>query len=412
VREKIISWREAPLGAENENGAMHVLNLDRLLAAARSRRLMRAMEITLISLFALAAAEAATHARPSGPFPARNTEVVLVLLLVALVVARRWPSFAAGAATLASIFAIVGTEGPTLTVVSFGVVLFLLARLVIHRSLVFAAPLLFPFIVSTLVRLRDHYSALGSTTPLLFLVAAVAVGESMRRRGLAVAALDASEEAMAESLRARTAMEERARIARELHDIVGHHLSVITVESEAARLTLPELSANAASRFEAIAATAREALTETRRLLGVLREDTGVEDNRVPQPGLGELDDLVDKALATGAHIRLVRQGEIVQLPRSIDLAAYRIVQEALTNARRHAPGAIVDVEVSYRDRALCLRIRDYGPGPLNNEAVAGHGLTGMRERATLAGGTFSAGHAEGGGFEVDVTLPNTPEAA
>jgi signal transduction histidine kinase len=90
----------------------------------------------------------------------------------------------------------------------------------------------------------------------------------------------------------------------------------------------------------------------------------------------------------------------------SIDLAAYRIVQEALTNARRHAPGASVDVEVSYRDQALHLRVRDYGPSPLGSAAVEGHGLMGMRERAALAGGTFSSGAAEGGGFEVDITLP------
>src|SRR5476649_1278893 len=201
-------------------------------------------------------------------------------------------------------------------------------------------------------------------------------------------------------------MEERARIARELHDIVAHHLSVIAIESEAARLTSPKLSRDAGNRLEAIAATAREALTETRRLLGVLREDTGGEADRTPQPGLGDLDDLIDRAEATGTPIRLIRQGKVARLPLSIDLAAYRIVQEALTNARRHAPGADVDVEVSYGDQALNLRIRDYGPGALNGKAVEGHGLMGMRERATLAGGTFCSGPAEGGGFEVDVTLP------
>src|SRR5476651_2029197 len=115
----------------------------------------------------------------------------------------------------------------------------------------------------------------------------------MRRRRLAVAALDATQDAMAESIRARTVMEERARIARELHDIVAHHLSVIAVESEAARLTSPKLSKDAGSRLEAIAATAREALTETRRLLGVLREDTEGKADRAPQPGLADLADLI-----------------------------------------------------------------------------------------------------------------------
>ena len=99
-------------------------------------------------------------------------------------------------------------------------------------------------------------------------------------------------------------------------------------------------------------------------------------------------------------------------MPLGIDLAAYRIVQEALTNARRHAPGADVDVELRYRDEALHVRVRDYGPGVLDGEPVAGHGLMGMRERAALAGGTFFAGPAEGGGFEVDVTLPATEAAS
>ena len=98
-------------------------------------------------------------------------------------------------------------------------------------------------------------------------------------------------------------------------------------------------------------------------------------------------------------------------MPAGIDLAAYRIIQEALTNARRHAPGADVDVEVSYQADTLQLRIRDYGPGPAEGELTAGHGLVGMRDRATIAGGTFSCGPAEGGGFVVDVTLP-TAEAA
>src|SRR5581483_11232009 len=126
-----------------------------------------------------------------------------------------------------------------------------------------------------------------------------------------------TQEAMAESLRTRAGMEERARIARELHDIVAHHLSVIAIESEAARLTSPELSAVADNRLEAIASTAREALTETRRLLGVLREDTGGEADRTPQPGVAELDDLVDRARATGTRVRLTREGTIVPLPLS-----------------------------------------------------------------------------------------------
>ncbi len=381
---------------------MHVLDLDRLAATMRGPY---ATEIVLTTLLGLAAGyEAASSS--SGPYPARNTALVLGLLFVALIAARRWPLFAAGAATLATTFAIAGTQGATLTVVSSFVALFLLARLVIRRGLVFATPLVIPFLVIALERLKTHHSVLASTAPLLFVVAALAIGESLRRRELAVAALDASEEAMAESTHARTVMEERARIARELHDIIAHHLSVITVESEVARLTSPKLSKDAVGRFEAIASTAREALAETRRLLGVLREDNPGEADRTPQPGLDNLDDLIGKAEATGTPIRLVREGKVARLPRGVDLAAYRIIQEALTNARRHAAGAHIDVEVTYTEGALLLHVRDHGPGTRNGAAVDGHGLMGMRERATLAGGTFSAGTAEGGGFEVLATLP------
>jgi signal transduction histidine kinase len=386
---------------------VYVRELEWLLVARRRLFSGRAGRVAPIVVLGLVASYEASLPPTDGGGIARSTAIVLnVLAFLPLIVARRWPGLAAAAATVATVAILARTYDAPLAVASFCIAVFLLAYLVIRRGLPFAAPLLVPFIVLAVNRLFGSDSSLASTAPLLFIVAALVVGESIRRRGLAVAALDATREAMDESIRARTVMEERARIARELHDIVAHHLSVIAVESEVARRTSPELSPDAGGRLEAIAATAREALTETRRLLGVLREDTGGEADRAPQPGLGELNELVDRARATGTHIRLIRQGEVARLPLSVDLAAYRIVQEALTNARRHAPGADVDVEVSYRDQALHLRVRDYGPGALDAEPVAGQGLMGMRERATLAGGMFSSGPAEGGGFEVDITLP------
>jgi signal transduction histidine kinase len=390
-------------------GAVDLRDAERLLVATRRRLSGRAGRIVLTVVLALAAALQANMSTSAGRGVASAT-VLNVLAVVPLIIAHRWPFPAAVAATLLTVGILVAPDTP-LTVAGFGVMLVLLAQLVVRRGLLFAAPLLVPFMVLATPRFDAGRSGFASTGPLLLAVAALVVGEALRKRGLAVGALDATEEAMAESIRARTVMEERARIARELHDIVAHHLSGIAVESEAARLTSPELSSDAAGRLEAIASTAREALTETRRLLGVLREENGRKADRTPQPGLGELDDLIGRAQAAGTHIRVIRQGEIARLPLSIDLAAYRIVQEALTNARRHAPGANVDLEVSYRDHALHLHVRDYGPGALDGEQVAGHGLMGMRERATLAGGTFSARPAEGGGFEVDVTLPTTEKA-
>jgi signal transduction histidine kinase len=328
-----------------------------------------------------------------------------VLAVAPLLVASRFPLLAAGASSFC-VLVLLGSPEASLTLTAIGVLLYLAGHLVARRGLVYGAALALPFFANAAVPFDGRPARLSSVLPFLLVVAAVIVGESTRRRTEIVAALSATQERMALSKREQTAMEERARIARELHDIVAHHLSVIAVQSETARLTSPRLSADARGRFEAIAATARDALTETRRLLGVLREDVAGGADRSPQPGLDQLPELVGTARDAGAQIRLIMQGKAVPLPTGIDLAAYRIVQEALTNARRHAPGADVDVEVSYGDDTLLLRVRDHGPGLPDGELAAGHGLVGMRDRAAIAGGTFSCGAAEGGGFVVHVTLP------
>lgn len=204
-----------------------------------------------------------------------------------------------------------------------------------------------------------------------------------------------------------TARGERARIARELHDVVAHHISIIAVQAETARLTVPDMPAAGAKRLSAIGDTARAALTEMRRLLGVLRDDAdaGVAD-RNPQPGLRQLNDLLDEARdVTGAGTRLILTGRPAALDPGVELAAYRIVQEALTNSRRHAPGAAVDVELDFSADALRVQIRDNGPGALGL-ADQGHGLTGMRERAAAVGGQLRTGQSSAGGFLVAATLP------
>jgi len=328
-----------------------------------------------------------------------------VLAVAPLLVVSRFPVIAAGATSFC-VLVLLGSSEASLTLTAVGVLLYSVGHLVARRGLVYGAGVALPFLLNAVVPFDGRSAGLSSVVPFLLVVGAVIVGESTRRRTEIVDTLSATQERMATSEREQTAMEERARIARELHDIVAHHLSVIAVQSETARLTSPRLSADARGRFEAIAATARDALTETRRLLGVLREDVAGGADRSPQPGLDQLPELVDTARDAGAQIRLIMQGKAVPLPAGIDLAAYRIVQEALTNARRHAPGADVDVEVSYGDDTLLLRVRDDGPGLPDGELTAGHGLVGMRDRAAIAGGTFSCGAAEGGGFVVEVTLP------
>jgi signal transduction histidine kinase len=234
--------------------------------------------------------------------------------------------------------------------------------------------------------------------------AAAATGIAHQVRSTAQAH-SATEQAFADTLLEHAARGERARIARELHDVVAHHISMIAVQAETARLTTPGLPTEGATRLLAIGDTARTALTEMRRLLGVLREDADTGVQRRPQPGLAQLMDLVDESRdAAGSRTRLIVSGPITRLDPGIEVTAYRIVQEALTNARRHAPGAAVDVELRYGDEDLAVRVRDNGPGPAVD--LSGHGLLGMRERAATVGGTLRTGPAPGGGFVVEARLP------
>jgi signal transduction histidine kinase len=228
---------------------------------------------------------------------------------------------------------------------------------------------------------------------------------------------------IADTLTEHLARGERARIARELHDVVAHHISVIAVQAETGRMTTAGLPPAGAQRFTEIGDTARAGLTEMRRLLGVLREDADAAvADRHPQPGLRQLTGLIDAArAASSASARLIVSGPVAEFDPGVELAAYRIVQEALTNARRHAPGAAVDVELRYTGDALYLRIRDNGPGPApgpapgsggagQSSAAGGHGLLGMRERAATVGGSLRTGAATGGGFFVEADLPAKPE--
>ena len=241
--------------------------------------------------------------------------------------------------------------------------------------------------------------------------ASVIAGNAGRARGDAQEHT-AERQAFAGILMENTARGERARIARELHDVVAHHISLIAVQAETARLTTPGIPADGAKRLRAIGDTAREALTEMRRLLGVLREDADTEvPDRRPQPGLGQLAELLDEARnASGAVTRLIVSGAPSTLNSGVELATYRIVQEALTNARRHAPGAAIDVELHFSDHGLLLRIRDNGPGPPAEAPDGGHGLLGMRERAAAVGGELHVGAAPGGGFLVEAEMPGKTE--
>jgi signal transduction histidine kinase len=204
----------------------------------------------------------------------------------------------------------------------------------------------------------------------------------------------------------RALLEERQRIARELHDVVAHHMSVIAIQAEAAPYKTENPPPELVESFADIRASALAGLGELRRVLGVLR--TGGRDT-APQPGLAELDTLLDSARGGGVSVAVSSTGHPVALPDGVDLSAYRIVQEALSNAMRHAPGSHVQVHVGYRPDGLALEVRnDAAPRPCPSPRFAGggHGIIGMRERAAMLGGSLDARPTEDGGFQVSAVLP------
>jgi signal transduction histidine kinase len=200
----------------------------------------------------------------------------------------------------------------------------------------------------------------------------------------------------------RAAAEEQARIARELHDVIAHSVSVMVVQAAAASDVFEKHPERAREALLSIEESGRSALTELRRLLGIVR--TREQSRLEPQPGLGALPELVEQVRATGLEVELELEGELVELPTGVDLSAYRIVQEALTNTLKHAQASRARVRVSRRPGELELEIADDGAGP-DGEA-AGHGLIGMQERAALLGGVLEAGPAPDGGFAIKARFP------
>jgi signal transduction histidine kinase len=202
----------------------------------------------------------------------------------------------------------------------------------------------------------------------------------------------------------RAVADERLRIAQELHDVVAHSMGVIAVQAGVGAHVIDKDPVEAKKSLEAISRTSRSTLTELRRLLGVLREDTGAE--YAPAPGLETLDALVADVSAAGVPVTCAFEGEHREVPPGVDFTAYRIVQEGLTNVLKHAGPARATVRVSYEPGTVRLEIVDDGRGVNGRSAGSGHGLLGMRERVAVYGGTLDAGPRVGGGFRVVATLP------
>lgn len=340
----------------------------------------------------------------------------LVLCLLALVTTTPLAALPRTEAAVATVAASVISLAMfhTLTVGGALAVLIVLYRLGAASARLLTAALGLPFLALAVTGATD---STGTEAWLLTILlaslapAAAMTGHAIHTRHEA-AEHHMARRAIAGELIEHTARGERSRISRELHDIVAHHISMIAVQAETARLTTPGMPAAGAQRLSSIGDTARAALTEMRRLLGVLRDDVGAgPDDRQPQPDLRGVNELVDAARdASGTGSRLIVTGQPLTLDPGVELAAYRIIQEALTNTRRHAPGAAVDVELRYTDHRLTLRIRDNGPGPPTAPPDGTHGLLGMRERATAVGGELHTGPALGGGFLVTANLPGATE--
>jgi len=376
------------------------------------RRLADMPDLAIRAAFGLgllAMVEVVLRAGNTGPDAGDDvTTAVLISLATTVPLAFARTHLVAAATTITAATFVTFASGHWLTaagVIAQVVVLYLIG---LHRSRRLSLLVILLFAGYAIVAPFD--GSLGGRLLAILLLSlaagALTVGGARRVREQA-RVRDASRQAIADSLLEHAARGERARIARELHDVVAHHISMIAVQVETARLTTPDLPPEGARRLVAIGDTARTALTEMRRLLGVLREDAGGEVTRQPQPGLEQLNELIDEARELArASTRLIVHGRVVPLDPGVELTAYRIVQEALTNARRHAPGAAVDVELAYAERALHVRVRDSGPGPAVDRGLGGHGLLGMRERAAIVGGEVRTGQTATGGFLVEAVLP------
>jgi signal transduction histidine kinase len=254
-------------------------------------------------------------------------------------------------------------------------------------------------------RIPGHSTAELIFIPLEFAIAWVA-GFALRERAEQA---EAAEVRAAQAERERDAAtriavaEERVRIARELHDIVAHAVSVMVLQVGAVRHKLPETLAQDSDALRNVEQAGRTALAEMRGLLAAMRD--GEEAELTPQPGLDGLDSLLEEIGRAGLPVRLHVDGEPVALPRGIDLSAYRIVQEGLTNALKHARASNADVTVRYRPDELQIDVRDNGKGNSTSDGL-GHGLVGVRERVRIYGGEMSAGTANGSGFILSTRLP------
>jgi signal transduction histidine kinase len=328
---------------------------------------------------------------------------LIALSGLALIWRRRFP-----ATVLAVVLAATLGAGALGNVGWLGLIVAFVSADVLRRRAAAIASLVIGYAVSFwppwLIGKPGHASLAVALGVACWLITLLAVAELIRMRGQRAAAAARSHDDQLQ----RRASEERVRIARDLHDVLAHNISVINVQANTALHLMDRQPDRAREALTSIHEVSKQALAELRTVLGVLRAD-GDAAPRAPSPGLAHVGDLVSAVRTTGLDARLVVRGEPVPLPSDVDLAGYRIVQEALTNTSRHSSSSVAEVVVSYQPDGVAIQVDDTGPAqqrPTADGLGAGNGITGMTERAEALGGTLSAERRADGGFRVQAWLP------
>jgi len=331
------------------------------------------------------------------------------LVVVPLLVRRRWPLAILALVSLIAIATTVRTPTPWVHAAAVGLASFTAGDLGRERIISALFVLLAATVVSIGLLAQDADAPLAIVLPFVVLVPTWVVGDVVRsRRVAATQRAEARDRALREAdERLRIAVEEeRRRMARELHDVVAHAVSVMVIQAGAARQVVETSPERASQALLIVESTGREAMAELRRMLGVLNDD-GEAAALAPQPGLADVGPLVDRVRAAGLPVELEVSGMPVALPASLDVTVYRIVQEGLTNALRYAHGARTVVHLGWDEGLLRLEVLDDGPSSAAEAGEgSGRGLVGMRERAGQVGGRLEAGPRLGGGSAVRAWLP------
>jgi signal transduction histidine kinase len=372
--------------------------------------------ITALAVFALMAQQLLTR---HVLLPGQHPTTVLTWLLAAVIVApilthRRFPR-----ASVAVCLAAVALFAAGRYVAYPGYAIFVLTfDIALHSDEQVSVPTLFAsaVVLGVAVDLQPAKVAVLATYLLseIFVGAAWLLGWNLRRRRARWAELRARTERLErerEEEARRAVTEERLRIARELHDVIAHSMSVIAVQSAVGNHVIDAQPAEARQALAAIEATSRSALTEMRRLLGVLRQEGEPRGSLTPAPGLADLGSLVSQVRDAGLQVWINVEGQRESVPPGIDLSAYRVIQEALTNVIKHAGSAAATVTIRYRDDSVTVEIANQAPAvPVAHVPAprtgSGHGIIGMRERVAVFGGEFSAGPRPDGGFLVRACFP------